>query len=64
MEVFSASGNICLEANTSLARSGLAGPKELAQQFRKVTPAKLAPILETLAALGQIRHANSGRYVA
>ena len=48
----------------ALARSGLAGPKELARQFRKVTPAKLAPILETLAALGQIRQADSGRYVA
>jgi len=48
----------------ALARSGLAGPKELAAQFRKASPAKLAPILKTLAALGQVREADNGRYVA
>ena len=46
----------------ALARSGLAGPAELAQQFRKVSPNKLAGMLETLAVLGQAREAGSGRY--
>jgi len=48
----------------ALARSGLAGPAELARQFRNVRPAKLVPMLETLAALGQARPAGAGRYVA
>ncbi len=48
----------------ALARGGLAGPKELARQFREVSPAKLVPILKTLAALGQARKADGGRYVA
>jgi len=48
----------------ALARSGLAGPAELARQFRNVRPSKLVPMLETLAALGQARLAGAGRYVA
>jgi len=46
----------------ALARSGQAGPAELAQQFRNVRPNKLAGMLGTLAALGQAREAGSGRY--
>jgi len=46
----------------ALARSGLAGPAELAQQFRNVRPNKLAGMLGTLAALGQAREAGLGRY--
>lgn len=48
----------------ALARSGRAGPADLARQFRGARPAKLAPILATLAALGQVREAGPGRYVA
>ncbi len=48
----------------ALARSGLAGPAELARQFRNVRPTKLVPMLKTLSALGQARPAGAGRYVA
>ena len=48
----------------ALTRSGRATPADLAQQFRGVRPAKLIPILATLVALGQVREAGSGRYVA
>ncbi len=48
----------------ALARTGRAGPADLARQFRGVRPAKLAPMLEALAALGQAREAGGGRYVA
>ncbi len=48
----------------ALARTGRAGPADLAQQFRGVRAAKLAPMLKALAALGQAREAGSGRYVA
>jgi len=48
----------------ALARTGRAGPTDLARQFRGVRPAKLAPMLEALAAMGQAREAGGGRYVA
>lgn len=48
----------------ALARTGRAGPSDLARQFRSVRPAKLAPMLEALAAMGQAREAGGGRYVA
>ncbi len=48
----------------ALARTTGAGPTDLARQFRGVRPAKLAPMLEALAALGQARKASGGRYVA
>ncbi|MGI4939701.1 MAG: class I SAM-dependent DNA methyltransferase, partial [Janthinobacterium lividum] len=48
----------------ALARIGHAGPSDLARQFRGVRPAKLAPMLEVLAAIGQARDAGGGRYVA
>ncbi len=48
----------------ALARTGRAGPCDLARQFRGVRPAKLAPMLEALAAMGQAREAGGGRYVA
>ena len=48
----------------ALARRGRAGPADLARQFKGARPAKLAPMLEALAALGQAREASGGRYVA
>ncbi len=48
----------------ALARTGRAGPADLARQFRGVRPAKLAPMLEALTAMGQAREAGGGRYVA
>jgi len=48
----------------TLARIGRAGPADLARQFRGVRAAKLAPMLEALAAMGQAREAGGGRYVA
>ncbi len=48
----------------ALARTGRAGPTDLAQQFRGVRAAKLAPMLEALAAMGQACEAGGGRYVA
>ncbi len=47
----------------ALARTGRAGPTDLARQFRGVRPAKLGPMLEALAAMGQAREAGGGRYV-
>ncbi len=47
----------------ALARTGRAGPADLARQFRGVRPARLAPMLEALAAMGQARDAGGGRYV-
>ena len=41
-----------------------AAPADLARRFRGARPAKLAPMLKTLAALGQAREAGSGRYVS
>jgi hypothetical protein len=41
-----------------------AGPTDLARQFHGVRPAKLAPMLEALAAMGQRREVGSGRYLA
>ncbi len=46
----------------ALAGKGVTGPAELAQHFSGVRAAKLASMLETLAALGQARSAGSGRY--
>ena len=48
----------------ALARTGRAGPTDLARQFKGARPARLAPMLEALAALGQAREAGGGRYVA
>lgn len=48
----------------ALARAGRAGPTDLARQFHGVRPAKLAPMLEALAAMGQRREVGSGRYLA
>lgn len=48
----------------ALAGTGRAGPSNLARQFRGVRPAKLAPTLEALAAMGQAREAGGRRYVA
>ncbi len=48
----------------ALARTGRAGPTDLARQFRGVRSAKLAPMLDALAAMGQARDAGGGRYVA
>jgi len=48
----------------ALARSGRAGAADLARQFYGARPARLTPILATLAALGQVREAGPGRYVA
>ncbi len=48
----------------ALSRTGRAGPADLARQFRGVRPAKLAPMLEALAAMGQAREAGGGRYIA
>ena len=48
----------------ALARTGRAGPADLARQFSGVKPGKLGPMLEALAALGQVREAGGGRYVA
>ncbi len=48
----------------ALARSGGAGPADLARQFTGVRPAKLVPMLEVLAAMGQAREAGGGRYLA
>jgi len=48
----------------ALARGTPSAPADLARQFRSVRPAKLVPILATLAALGQVREAGPGRYVA
>ena len=48
----------------ALARTGRAGPTDLARQFKGARPARLAPMLEALAALGQVRGAGQGRYVA
>ncbi len=48
----------------ALARTGRAGPADLARQFRGARPAKLVPMLEALTALGQAREAGGGRYVA
>ena len=48
---------------SSLSRSP-AAPADLARRFRGVRPAKLAPMLKTLAALGQAREASDGRYVS
>ncbi len=48
----------------ALARTGRAGPADLARQFQGVHSKKLAPMLEALAALGQARDAGGGRYVA
>jgi len=42
----------------ALTRSGLAGPAELARQFRNVRPTRLVPMLKTLSALGQARPAR------
>jgi hypothetical protein len=47
----------------ALARTGRAGPADLARQFRGVRPARLAPMLEALAAMGQARDAGGGRYL-
>ena len=38
-------------------------PADLAKQFRGVRPAKLAPMLNVLAGLGQARQDGTGRYV-
>ncbi len=46
----------------ALSGKGITSPHELAQHFRGVRPAKLAGMLETLAALGQARDAGSGRF--
>ena len=48
----------------ALTRTGRAGPSDLARQFRGVRPARLTPMLEVLAAIGQAREAGEGRYVA
>jgi len=48
----------------ALARSGRAGAADLARQFYGARPARLTPILATLVALGQVREAGPGRYVA
>jgi hypothetical protein len=48
----------------ALARTGRAGPAQLARQFRGVRPAKLVPMLEVLAAMGQARETGGGRYVS
>lgn len=48
----------------ALARTAGAGPTELARQFKGVRPAKLAPMLEALSALGQARKIREGRYAA
>lgn len=53
-----------VEAGAALARTGRASPADLARQFRGATPAKLRPMLATLAALGQAREAGGGRYLA
>ena len=50
--------------HAALARAGRAGPADLARQFHGVRRAKLAPMLEALAAIGQARKADSGRYAA
>ncbi len=39
-------------------------PADLARRFRGARPAKLAPMLAVLAAMGQAREAGGGRYVA
>ena len=46
----------------ALSGKGITSPDELAQHFSGVRPAKLAGMLETLAALGQARNAGSGRF--
>lgn len=48
----------------ALAGASPSAPADLARRFRGVRPAKLAPMLQALAALGQTREAGSGRYVA
>ena len=53
-----------LALRAALARTGRAGPADLAQHFRGVRPAKLAPMLKALAAMGQAREAGGGCYVA
>ena len=46
----------------ALAGKGITSPDALAQHFSGVRPAKLAPMLKNLAALGQARDAGSGRF--
>ncbi len=41
-----------------------AAPADLARRFRGARPAKLGPMLKTLAALGQAQDAGGGRYVS
>lgn len=48
----------------ALARAGRAGPADLARQFKGARPARLAPMLKAVAALGPVREAGGGRYVA
>ncbi len=48
----------------ALADAPPSAPADLARRFRGVRPAKLAPMLQALAALGQVREAGGGRYVA
>jgi len=48
----------------ALADAPPSAPADLARRFRGVRPAKLAPMLQALAALGQAREAGGGRYVA
>ena len=48
----------------ALSRTARAGPTDLARQFTGARPARLAPMLEALAALAQARGAGGGRYVA
>ena len=51
-------------ASRTLLSGAPAAPAELARQFSGVRPAKLAPMLQALAALGQARDAGGGRYSA
>jgi len=59
-----AAGAQYVALRVALARTGRAGPKDLARQFSGVGSAKLAPMLKILAALGQARDGGAGRYIA
>ncbi len=48
----------------ALAQGGPARPADLAHQFRGAPDCKLGEMLKTLAALGQARAVDAGRYVA
>jgi hypothetical protein len=54
----------CVALRAAPAQATPAAPTELAQRFRGVRAAKLAPMLQALVALGQAWKAGAGNYVA